>query len=121
MLRTLAGGGSQCSIAKQYNIDPGDLSRWISADDKRSARVNSARALGATYWDEQAEDGIAKSEDAFELAKAKELAHHYRWRASKLAPAPYGNKLNLTGTVRYESVKRTIIDPAEPKQDGTGS
>ena len=30
-----------------------------------------------------------------EVSKARELASHLRWRASKLAPATYGERLDL--------------------------
>ena len=44
-------------------------------------------------WDERAGDVIQQAADPFELAKAKELAHHYRWRASKIAPRDYGDRI----------------------------
>ena len=46
--------------------------------------MNDAMAATAEYWDQVAVHGLESATDAFELAKAKELAHEahdYRWRA----------------------------------------
>ena len=40
---------------------------------------------------------IAAAKDALALGKARELAHHYRWRASKIAPRDYGDRMAVTG------------------------
>ena len=52
----------------------------------------------AAYLVERAETEIRDSADEFELKKAKELAHHYRWKASKIAPRDYGDKLEVNNT-----------------------
>lgn len=90
-------GASLTSIAKQFNIDLAEVIRWIGSDVHRSARVRTARQEAAKLWDEEATRIIAAAPDSFELSKAKELAHHYRWRASKIAPREYGDKMELTG------------------------
>jgi hypothetical protein len=46
-------------------------------------------------WDEQALDAIDMARDGFTLSKAKEKAHHLRWRAAKIAPRDYGDKLGI--------------------------
>jgi hypothetical protein len=42
-----------------------------------------------------AEDVIAQAGEQFDLAKAKELAHHYRWRAKMANPREYGDKTSI--------------------------
>lgn len=62
--------------------------------------MNDAMAATAEYWDQVAVHGLESATDAFELAKAKELAHEahdYRWRASKIAPKLYGDKQTVEG------------------------
>lgn len=49
--------------------------------------------MAASVWDEKAEQGLEDAADPFELSKHKELAHHYRWRASKIAPRIYGDRI----------------------------
>jgi hypothetical protein len=36
---------------------------------------------------------IASAPDRFALEKARELAHHYRWRAKAIAPRDYGDRV----------------------------
>ncbi len=84
-------------IAKELGVAVGTLLTWIDADPERSARAREARAYTAKLWDEKADEEIRNAADEFELKKAKELAHHYRWRASKIAPREYGDKLELSG------------------------
>ena len=70
-------------------------------------------------WDEKALAGIEAAKDAFELAKAKEAAHHYRWRASKIAPSEFGDRQAIEhtgkggGPMQLEDV--TVYTPADRK------
>lgn len=90
----LTGGDSMTAIAKKHGVTVHALVVWIAGDVTRSARVREARTEAAKLWDELATDGIQNATDPFELAKAKEIAHHYRWRASKIAPKEYGDKID---------------------------
>ena len=91
-------GNSLTSIAEQIDVSKGSLIAWIASDPDRSARVNLARLETSRIWDEKAERGIELAGDDFELAKARDLAHHYRWRAAKIAPKLYGDKLQQEHT-----------------------
>lgn len=84
-------------IAEEIGVSQGSLIAWIGSAPERSARVKEARMQTAQMWDEKATRIIEEAQDAFELTKAKELAHHYRWRASKIAPRDYGDKLAVGG------------------------
>lgn len=88
----IAEGAYMAAIAHDLGITPGSLTLWVQADPKRSVRVRELRSAMAIIHEESAEQGIAQASDAFELARAKELAHHKRWRASKVAPRDYGDK-----------------------------
>lgn len=91
----LADGRAMTLLADDVGVSFGSLSNWLNADPKRSARARDARASAARMWDDMATARIEAAPDAFGLAKAKELAHHYRWRASKIAPREYGDKLDV--------------------------
>lgn len=95
---SVGNGQSLTSIAAQVGVSIGALLGWIEADSERSARVREVRTMMAAYWVERAETEIRDSADEFELKKAKELAHHYRWKASKIAPRDYGDKLEVNNT-----------------------
>lgn len=88
-------GNTLTAIAKATSVSIGSLITWVEANPERSARAREARAQVARLWDELALQGIADAMDNFQLAKAKESAHHLRWRAAKIAPKEYGDKLAL--------------------------
>lgn len=97
----LSSGESQRSIADSLKADRGDFCVWLS-DDQRSARVREARVLSARHWDDMAEKVLLELEDdgkAGAVTRARELASHYRWRASKYAPRDYGDKLSLDAEI----------------------
>jgi len=89
----LSAGDTITAVAARLGVGVSSLLDWIEADAVRSARAREARTVSARIWDEKAEQGILAAGDPFELAKAKELAHHYRWRAKAVAPKEYGDKV----------------------------
>lgn len=89
----ICAGESQTAIARDLGIGVATLSKWIAAEPERSARVREARISAARSFDEMAEDELRRAEDPFGLAKARELASHYRWKASKANPREYGDKV----------------------------
>lgn len=92
----ITAGQTLTGVAAVLGVSIGSLLTWCDAATERSARVREARASAARLWDEKAESGIQAADEPFKLAKAKELAYHYRWRASKASPREYGDKLDTT-------------------------
>lgn len=89
----LRAGKSYTDIAKTVGIKEADpVFRWLNADTQRSALARAARATGAAAWDERAEQLVREAKTPMQFAKARELGHHFRWRAATLAPALYGQK-----------------------------
>lgn len=109
IIARIEAGEMLTAIAKSLGVDRANFNAWLKADKLRSARAHDARVSASAAWDEKAEQGIADAEDPFELSKAKEMAHHYRWRASKIAPKVYGDKLDVTATVGV-TVQASPID-----------
>lgn len=83
----IAAGESYREIAAEYGKTHGALSLWLAAEPNRSARAREAAGMAARFWDEEAEAGIRAATDVLTLGKARELAQHLRWRASKLSTA----------------------------------
>jgi hypothetical protein len=102
----IEGGETLTGIAKSVGGSIAMLSRWIAAEADRSARAREARIAAAASYEERALDEITSAADPFELAKAKELAHHLRWKASKADPGRYGDKLDL----KQELTVQTLSD-----------
>lgn len=94
----IAAGKSLSAISQDLKIHISSLLEWIEGDSQRSARTREARTRSARLWDERAEQVIYAAADKFELEKAKELAHHYRWRAKAIAPRDYGDKVTQEHT-----------------------
>lgn len=88
---------SMTAIAERLGVSIGSFLNWIEADPERSARVRATRMSMARYWDERCERVIDDATDEFTLKKAKEMSHHYRWRASKIAPKEYGERQVIAG------------------------
>lgn len=89
-------GFSYQDIATKYNVAYGVLHRFISHADN-SARVIIARQQSADIFDTKAEKVLidAKS-NLTEITRARELASHYRWKASKRNPKVFGDKVDVT-------------------------
>lgn len=119
----VSGAKTMTEIAAAIGVTVGQLSTWIAADVEHSARVREARTVAARYWDERSEKEILSASDPFELARAKELAHHYRWRAAKIAPKEYGDKVTQEhtgangGAIQVASTV-TFVQP--PRRDDEG-
>lgn len=82
-------------IALEWGVKVSTLRMWIAADPARSARAREARKMAAMIYSEQAEKAIVDAVDELALKKARELAHHLRWKASKADPGEYGEKLEV--------------------------
>ena len=119
----VSGAKTMTEIAAAIGVTVGQLSTWIAADVEHSARVREARTVAARYWDERSEKEILSASDPFELARAKELAHHYRWRAAKIAPKEYGDKVTQEhtgangGAIQVASTVTFVRPPARSMDD----
>jgi CRISPR/Cas system-associated protein Csm6 len=74
------------AIAKGLGVARSSLQAWLAADPKRTQRAIDARRLSADAWDELAEEVLLSAKDHVEVARARELASHHRWKASKAGP-----------------------------------
>lgn len=120
-------GDTQTLICKEIGISIPSLARWISLDASRSARVFEARQQAARSFAERAESVLSEARNPFGLAKARELAFHYRWQASKASPREFGEKLEIDQRTRFsdmtdEAIEAKIRALAEKRaEDGTGN
>lgn len=86
---------------------------WLEAEPSRSAQVMKARADTAWHWDCEAERVVRAAKGPDEIAVARELAHHYRWRASKIARQMYGDRveqIHMGGVVLHVEDARSPPD-----------
>lgn len=111
----ILGEKTLTAIAQDLGVSIGTLLTWVEAVPERSARAREARMRTARIWDEKATKVIEDAKDPFELSKAKELAHHYRWRASKIAPRDYGDKVAIGGADDLPPIKTLSEDQLDAK------
>jgi hypothetical protein len=102
------GGKSYTKIAADHEVSKAALLRWLAADPDRSARARDARVLSSHTFDDMAEEVLRDT--GIEPARAREIASHLRWRASKIAPRDYGDKLELTGTLDIQNLSEQEVD-----------
>lgn len=86
-------------IAKANGMTEICLRRWLSEDMSRSARAEASRKLSSAACDAKALKIIlelpAKGTPA-QIARAREAAQHYRWRARIRDPQNYGDQQKIT-------------------------
>jgi hypothetical protein len=90
--RMILQGVSVRTMAQTLDVSMDAIVAWTSAPE-RSARVWEARQKCATMWEERAEEVMQQAcgeHAALAISRAKELAHHYRWRAAALRKDRYG-------------------------------
>ena len=121
----LAGGVMQREIARKLGIDNWSFIHWAKQPE-RAEQIRNARAEGAAHWDERAEQVLVEisattkegTDAKVVLGRARELAQHYRWRASKLAPAQYGDKVAVehSGQITTPSLDLTKLTDEQLEQ-----
>lgn len=119
----LLGGEYLTGIAAQNGMSVQSITSWIAANPERSARAREARVASAAHWDCQAERVLLLADEMVPgaITKARELASHYRWRASKYAPKDYGDKLDITAEVTVSSLTDDqLLDKAKTLADKLG-
>lgn len=122
----ISAGFTLSAIAAFLGVSTYAMRVWLVEEPVRSTRAHEARRHAAWAYDEEAQHRLEAARDAHELAIAKEIATHFRWRASKVNPKLYGDKLEATITFQSgladrlsaamsRSVGRTI--DVEPEQE----
>ena len=101
----IAEGKSYRALCAKYGVSMGGLTRWLGADPERVLACASARQIASQAWDELATEEVRNAADPLALAKARELAIHYRWRSKAVNPKAYGDKMQAE-----VEVKQTLDD-----------
>ena len=109
----IADGKTFREIAEENQTPLSNLYRFIHSTAERSARVRIAQKISADSFADMAEDVLKKARDFMELGKARELAQHYRWKASKRDPQRYGDKVDIT--TGGEKIPNTVIQWGDKK------
>lgn len=106
IVKMIIDGLSYRTMAKKLNIDLHTLHSFTSLE-QHSARVYEAMNISADTFADMAEDIMIKAKlNQWSLVKARELAQHYRWKASKRRPKTYGDKVQteVSGTLGLQQI-----------------
>lgn len=88
-------------IAQKFGVGLATLHTWMGQNPERLQACAKAREHASHTEDETALNEIASAKDAFELAKARELAIHRRWRAKALNPKQYADSIKVDAKVEH--------------------
>lgn len=124
----ICAGKSQAEIAEAIGVSEWALIDWKTRDPERSARAQAVIRMMAQSWAEKAQKAIETAGDGvtmetpqavelkkFELAKARELASHLRWRAAVGDPKGHGGKADWPDDPGTQpDVSGQIADGADP-------
>jgi len=93
VIELVVNGTTYRDIAARFGVSPATLVLWIEANSERSRACARAREFSAQAFEERAEEELRNATNLFELARARELAAHWRWRAKAVNPRLYGDRL----------------------------
>lgn len=101
----LRDGETLTEIAKAFRRSRDSLRMWALEDPARKLAIDEARHEGAHAYVEKAGAVLAAltpGATKATIARARELAQHYRWMASKMLPKTYGERVELDGHVSVD-------------------
>lgn len=107
IIEMIIQGDSYRIVANYLEVPLSTLHDYTSKSE-HSARVREALLYSASTFDDKAEQVLKDAaSNSVEVQRARELAQHYRWKASKRAPKQYGDKLDVT--TLGEKISTTVI------------
>lgn len=114
VIKALIEGLTYRKIASINGVSLSALSDFLMQPE-HSARVREALLSSANIIADMAEEVLMEAPDsAIEIARARELAQHYRWKAKCRNPKRYGDKLdidaNISGSLTWNEVKTYDTD-----------
>lgn len=93
----LIDGYGYREIAQMVKIPLSTLHDFLNKPE-HSARAREALEYSASSYSELAEQvlkDVRPDDTQVSMSRARELAQHYRWKASKRAPKIYGDKIGV--------------------------
>lgn len=94
---------SYAAIGAKFQMTAPSVAQWLDADPLRSARARDARVRSAAKCDELALAALQEiSDDGSNamVARQREIASHYRWRAKVRNPREYGDAIKIDGDLK---------------------
>lgn len=110
-------------IAKHYGVSLSTFDDYTKKTE-HSARVGEALMISAATYADKAEEvlqEITKDSNTIEMARARELAQHYRWKSAKRNPRMFGDKVDVTSNGQTVNIPITAWVDTTQAKDGEGT
>lgn len=115
ILDLFADGETFRAVAKKVGVSTRTLNKFLTRKDNVEQYYAVLQESSDSYAS-MAEEALRNSPaDKIEIQRARELAHHYRWMASKRNPKRYGDKLDIES-----KVSGNIVIQMPSEADGLG-
>lgn len=115
ILDLFADGETFRAVAKKVGVSTRTLNKFLTRKDNVEQYYAVLQESSDSYAS-MAEEALRNSPaDKIEIQRARELAHHYRWMASKRNPKRYGDRLDVDA-----KVSGNIVIQMPSEADGLG-
>ena len=106
LVRLLEFGWLVSEVAIIWRVDRAALAQWIDSDGQRASRARLARKAQAEIWDRIAfAIGLFTASDKVEMARAKLLMDHCKWRSCMYSPEDYVKRVAVRQTTEDRDVR----------------
>ena len=110
----ISDGNSMRQIAKMNGMpDKATLFRWMADNPAFATKCARARELQADFMDDEIMEVVNETRrGTLDPAAARVVLSGLQWRASKLAPKKYGERIELAGEVKTDNtihITREVI------------
>lgn len=89
-------GLSTRQVAQSLSVSTRTLNAYVMLPENIELYKKALQDSGDSYADKAEEVLLNADPITVEISRARELAQHYRWMASKRSPKKYGDKLDVT-------------------------
>lgn len=96
ILERLTQGEWPGQIAKAMKVRVADLLGWVGEDSDRRSEYARACEVAAMANLEEAERLLRDAKNNVDITKARDMAYHLRWLASRRDPKNFGDKVDVT-------------------------
>jgi len=109
ILDLFADGVPYREVAKKMGVSTRTLHKFLSIPENNIEYQSVLQESSDSYASKAEEVLLNSPPDKIEIQRARELAQHYRWMASKRNPRKYGDKLDIDHTSGGEPIEPTKI------------
>lgn len=118
IIEMIVEGKTFREIGAFYNVSINTVHYFLTLEENAAKATAALEVSAATYAD-KAEQVLWECEGTKEeIMRARELAQHYRWKASKRSPKKYGDKVDVTSAgEKIQSIQVEVVRSHNATED----